>query len=483
MPDEQISTSERIARERDFYLRLLQLGAAEDIEPLLREALYLIVETTGALQAYLEISDPTTDREQSYWLAHDCTSDELDSIRARISRGVIAASLAAGTTIETTSALLDERFRERESVQLGHIEAVLCAPIGRPVPIGVVYLHGHRREQAFPKPVRQQVELFAAQVAPLADRLLTRHREVRELDRTRAVRSTLRADGIVGRSDAIAAALRQVALFAPLDVPVMFVGAPGTGRALLARVLHENSARAGKPLVEVGCRDLVADALTGSARRTGALAQADGGGLLLRDVEQLPADTQKYLARWLDAERGRRQPDVRILATCESNRERARQDGALHADLLRELQTLSVHVPALAERPSDIVPLARWFCEKTCERLRYPHLALSASALRDVETHDWPGHVAELEARVDKAVGQAVAEGLRMVESRHLFPPAPAGTPHPTFQHATRDFQHQLVARVLDETRWNVAEAARRLDLTRSHLYNLIRSFELSRKS
>jgi Nif-specific regulatory protein len=485
MPGDQADGSGRVERERDFYLRLLQLGAAEEIEPLLREALALIVETTRALQAYVEISDPAGDGEQAYWLAHDCTSDELDSIRARISRGVIAASLAAGTTIETTSALLDARFRERDSVQLGHIEAVLCAPIGLPTPIGVVYLHGHRRQQAFPKEVRDQVELFASQVAPLADRLLARHREARELDRTRAVRATLRADNVVGRSDALASALRQVALFAPLDVPVLFFGAPGTGRRLLARVLHENGARAGKPLLEAGCSDLSSEVFFGSREGGGLLAQAAGGSLLLRDVERLPADTQARLVRWLDAAQSpQRQPDVRLLATADLDLERAPHAGVLRADLLRELQTLSVRVPALADRPGDVPLLARWFCEKSSERRRAARLDLSVSALRAVETHDWPGHVAELEARIEAAVGRALDEGLRAVESRHVFPPAAPGAASgapPTFQQATREFQRQLVARVLEETRWNVSEAARRLDLTRSHLYNLIHAFALAR--
>jgi Nif-specific regulatory protein len=473
---------ESVARERDFYLRLLRLGAADEIEPLLREALSLIVEATGALQGYVEIRDPARDDEPPFWLAHDCTSDELESIRSRISRGVIAASLAEGVTVETTSALLDERFRERASVQLGHIEAVLCAPIAAAMPIGVVYLHGHRREQAFPPQVRAQVELLASQLAPLADRLLARHREARERDRTRAVRGTLRAESVVGRSDAIATALRQVALFAPLDVPVLFHGPPGSGRRLLARVLHENGARAGKPLVECACQDLSEAALFDD---DGAIARTAGGSLLLRDVESLASGAQARLVAWLDGrDADARDADVRLLVTADDPKGAVR-DGRLRDDLRQRLYTLSVRVPSLAERPGDLAPLARWLCERSSERRRAGCTGLSVTAVREIETHEWPGNVAELEARIDAAVENAAADGVRTVESRHLFPQRRAGTSPGgaamTFQEATREFQRQLVARALEETHWNVAAAARRLDLARAHLYNLIRGFDLRR--
>jgi hypothetical protein len=134
-------TGGRLASERDFYRRLLDLGGQEAIEPLLEEALGLIVEVTGARQAYLELYADDEGRP-AFWRGHACSDAELDAIRSSISRGIIARAISGGQTIETSSALTDERFADLGSVRRNEIQAVLCAPVGVRPPIGVIYLQG-----------------------------------------------------------------------------------------------------------------------------------------------------------------------------------------------------------------------------------------------------------------------------------------------------------------------------------------------------
>ena len=129
---------ERIRRERDLYRRLLQLGKGDELEPFLEQALALVVEVTGAQQGYLELRDPNRDDDESAWsMSFGCSEPELRDIRTYISRGIIAEALATGETVVTHSALLDERFRNRESVRTGKIESVLCAPVGGNAALGV----------------------------------------------------------------------------------------------------------------------------------------------------------------------------------------------------------------------------------------------------------------------------------------------------------------------------------------------------------
>ena len=485
----------RLARERDLYLRLLRLGTVSAIEPLLRESLELVVEISDALQAYVEIRDPEDAEGDGWSLAHECTHTELADIRTRISRGVIAEALAHGETVETISAMLDERFRARESVKIGRIEAVLCAPIGAHPPIGVVYLHGSRNGEGFASDAREKVELLAAHLTPLADRLLERHRQQRDRDPTRLPRAAVRADAIVGRSEAVATLLRQVALFAPLDVAVLIRGAEGSGRRLLARVLHDNSPRAGKPLVEVGCRDDAPEALAltlfgDGAGRPGRIAEARGGSLLLRNVDALALASQARLLALLDAARlaspadaGAR-VDVRLFVTTDADLAAAVRNGHFREDLLHRLQTLTVRVPALAERPRDVGVLARHFAAHLCEQRRAPRIEFSVQAIARLEAAEWPANVAALEAVVERVVERALTDGAQRVEARHVAD-AMGDTEHPsgplTFQAATREFQKSLLARVLKETQWNVSAAARQLDLTRAHVYNLINAFGLTR--
>jgi Nif-specific regulatory protein len=190
----------RVARERDFYLRLLELGDANDPEPFLEQALLLIASVTGARQAYIELRAEDEESDPPAWsMARGCSPDEVDWIRAVISRGIVAEALATGKTILTPSAMLDSRVRDRGSVRANRVEAVLCAPIGASPALGVVYLQGSESGAVFDDGDCALAELFALRLAPLADRLLVRRRVQERDDPTRAP-AQLHLDGVVGSS-------------------------------------------------------------------------------------------------------------------------------------------------------------------------------------------------------------------------------------------------------------------------------------------
>src|SRR5262249_51880966 len=155
----------------------------------------------------------------------------------------------------------------------------------------------------------------------------------------------------------------------------------------------------------------------------------------------------------------------------------------LREDLFYRLQVLPVRVPSLAERRDDIGELATHFCAAACRRHHLPHLTLSRGALRALEAAEWPGNVRQLAHAVRAAAIRASGEGAMQLERAHLFPdPGIAErTERLTFQEATRRFQARLLRDTLEESGWSVVEAARRLDLARSHVYNLIRAFGLER--
>src|SRR5262249_59038391 len=124
-------------RERDLYRRLLQLGAQNEIEPFLKEALGLVVDVVGARQGYLELhADEDRAGSLPWWIAHGFSAGEVEGVRAAISRGIIAHALATGQTIVTPSALLDPRFCDRDSVRTGRIEAGLGGPVRADPPAG-----------------------------------------------------------------------------------------------------------------------------------------------------------------------------------------------------------------------------------------------------------------------------------------------------------------------------------------------------------
>jgi Nif-specific regulatory protein len=227
-------------------------------------------------------------------------------------------------------------------------------------------------------------------------------------------------------------------------------------------------------------------------RIEGKLAAAQGGTLLLDEVGELSSPAQAKLLQLLqsklyyplgasDAVRA----DVRLIAATNTDLEEAVRERRFREDLFYRLQVLPIRLPSLAERREDVAELARHFCAQASIHHGLERLELSPGAVRAIEAAEWPGNVRQLANAVEAAVIRAAGGRASRVEQRHVFP-AEAETAGeeegaPTFQEATRRFQRGLLLQVLTETGWNVTETARRLDLARSHVYNLIRAFEFER--
>jgi Nif-specific regulatory protein len=489
--------------ERDLYRKLLDLGSNEDLESFLREALALVLQTSMARRGYIELRDESAPASSGlWWIATGLSEADVEDTRAAISRGVIAEALATGRTIVSASAVDDPRFDSRESVKANRIEAVLCAPIGLDPPFGVLYLQERTNPGPFSEDDRSRAELFARHLAPLADRLLLKRRQLDAHDATRPYRAALELESFAGRSDAIARVLRDLAAAAPRKIAVLLTGPSGTGKTQLARIIHTNSPRSKKPFVEVSCatlpEPLVESELFGAMpgahstathRILGKVAAADGGTLFLDEVDALPLNAQSKLLQLLQsleyfplgatkAERA----DVRVVAATNADLKAAVDRRTFREDLFYRLEIVPIRVPALAARVEDIHDLVDLFVAKACDVHGLSAMAISRVALRALETTEWPGNVRQLQNCIEAAVIRASAEGVSQIESRHVFPDVAADSDSSqSFQAATRRFQAQHVARTLDDTGWNVVETARRLEVTRSHVYNLIRAHGLER--
>lgn len=499
----EASNLAKLRRERDFYLRLLDLGEVERPEKLLREALALIVAATSAKQGYIELHDESGDT--AWWLAHELTGDQIDDVRRAISRGIVAEALASGQVIVTPSAMLDPRFGARESVRVRRLEAVLCAPIGKIPPRGVIYLQDQTRANLFSDEDRACAETFGRHLAPLVDRILARHRETSVEDPTIPFRKMLRADGIVGRSRALATALQAATQVAPLDVNVLLTGESGTGKNQLARLIHDSGPRAAGPFVDLNCAaipdTLLENELFGALpgahstavkRQEGKVAAAERGTLFLDEVSELTPAAQAKLLQLLQSREyyplGASKPvraDVRLIAATNADLESAVAEKRFREDLFFRLQVLPIRMPSLAERREDLQLLADHFCARDCARHGLPSLEISPAAHGAIEAAQWSGNVRQLANAIEAAVIRASSEHAAQVETKHLFPDRVSGGngngEQASFQQATRDFQAGFVREALERYDWNIQETARRLDMSRSHLYNLIQAFGLGR--
>lgn len=482
----------------EFYKRLLDLGAKDELEPLLEDALALIAEVTGAALAYLELSGDDSS-EPRFWRGRGLSALDVQSIRQSISRGIIGRAISEGKTVETPSATDDARFADLGSVRQHEIRAVLCAPIGVAPPIGVIYLQGRTRTGGFGPDDREHVELFARQLAPLADRLA--HKTLPSTDHTREIRERFHCAEIVGRSSALARLLYSASHVAPLDVDVLITGPSGTGKSVLARAIVRNSRRATGPLIEVNCA-AIPEALieselfgaekgahsTATKRLAGKVAAAEGGTLFLDEVGELSAPAQAKLLQLLETRTyhplGQATPqraDVRIISATNADLEGRVGAKQFRGDLYYRLHVVPLEVPGIEARREDIDSLVEHFCAEACRRHKLPPLEMSRRALAACREASWPGHTRQLAHAIEAAVIRASGEKARSVTEHHVFPKADATDALLTLQQATRAFQRRYVLDALEQNDWNVSETARELDLARSHLYNLINDFELKR--
>jgi Nif-specific regulatory protein len=495
----------RLEVEHELFRRLLDLGLQEELEPFLKKALALLVEAVRARQGYLELYEDDPGDAPRWWIAHGFSEEEVVHVRELVSQGIIGAAIAEGRTVKTASARVDPRFLARPSVQRGQIDAVLCAPIGADLPRGVLYLQGREAPEPFSVDDQERVEMCARHFAPVVDRLVNQQQYRTSSDPTVESRRRLRAESVIGRSPALARLLKDVALVAPLDVCVLLTGASGTGKTQIARVIHESGPRAEMLFVELNCAALPETLLeselfgampgahsTATRRMEGKVSAAEGGSLFLDEVSELSPTAQTKLLQLLQSKEYYplgsaqvRRADVRIIAATNTELERRVAEGQFREDLFFRLRVMPLRVPTLRERPEDIPELVAAFLSQACERHGLPDLSLSCNALRALRCAEWPGNVRQLAHVVEVAAIRAAGEAASSVEHAHVFADAGAGLPpkeNLTFQEATRHFQADLLRQSLEDTSWNVVETSRRLDLSRSHLYTLLRAFGIERR-
>lgn len=228
---------------------------------------------------------------------------------------------------------------------------------------------------------------------------------------------------IVGQSDALKNVLKQVDLVAPTDANVMILGESGTGKELIAREIHQHSARRDRPLIKVNCASIsrglyeseffghVKGAFSGAVKdRAGRFEAADSGTLFLDEVGEIPLDLQSKLLRVLQegqyervGEDVTRQVDVRIIAATHRNLKKEIAKGRFRQDLYYRLNVFPIEVAPLRLRKGDIPLLAEHFLGLIQKRGNRKLPQLSPHHLRHLKSYDWPGNVRELQNVIERA--------------------------------------------------------------------------------
>jgi two-component system, NtrC family, response regulator HydG len=298
---------------------------------------------------------------------------------------------------------------------------------------------------------------------------------------------------IIGESPAMRRVLEQVSLVARADTNVLIRGESGTGKELVARALHAGSDRRFLPIVVVNCGALSEGlieselfghekgAFTGAQyRRKGKLEMADGGTLFLDEIGDITLKTQVDLLRVLEEKKIVRvggnveiPVDFRLVAATNRNLEAMVAEGKFREDLYYRLNVFSIAIPPLRERREDIAPLAKSFLARFARAMNKPVTGISPEAMALLTSYDWPGNVRELQNALERAAlvcrsRQATPEDLPFHVNGAKG--APLGK-------SLSDVERQHVKRILEESGWNITQAARLLEIDRVTLYNKIKKY------
>jgi len=342
------------------------------------------------------------------------------------------------------------------------------------------------------------VEKLRVLLQRMADkvRLVTENQFLRE-----RMNTGVQLDGIIGTSAKIQEVLRMISRLKDTRTPILITGESGTGKELVARAMHFRGPLAQMPFIAVDCGSLVPTlmeselfghergAFTGALKAKAGLFQAaNGGTIFLDEIGELPLELQAKLLRVLQEKEVRpvgsneKVPvDVRVIAATNRDLEEAYRAGTFRKDLYFRLDVVTVHLPSLRERRSDIPQLAHCFLDRHAPG---ENIQITSSAMKALLQYDWPGNVRELE----NSIARAVALGNHRTIDWADLPPTICGATSQAHAEedsaslsttALVDLERMTILRVFEQAGGDKVLAGKMLGISRATLYRKLKLYNI----
>jgi len=330
------------------------------------------------------------------------------------------------------------------------------------------------------------------------DRAIENRQQKEENNSLRRAISTMSGGSApIFQSSALQTVVRTIERVAPSDVAILITGESGSGKEVIADLIHSLSLRAKNRIVKVNCaalpRELIESELFGSkkgsftgatADREGLFRQAEGGTLFLDEISEMPIDTQSKLLRVLQDQEVRPvgsttsfKTNCRIVAATNRRPEDAIKDGKMREDLFYRISAISVHLPPLRERRDDIMPLANAFLKRFAAQANRVLTGFTPQAVERLTSFEWPGNVRQLQNEIQRAVLLSEGPAVNVTDlsiSDVKFIPTEG---HDTNFTLLEGVERNAIIQMLKETNGNKLETAKRLGIGRQTLYNKIKGY------
>src|SRR5687767_1906864 len=401
--------AERMSEHEQRFELLADLGAMiageVELDDLLATFADRVARALGADRATLWLIDGETNEIRS----RVAILPELSELRVPSNYGVVGHVAQTGELVNIRDAQKDPRWAEEIATKIGYATtSMLTAPIVRRDQIRGVLQVLNKRDGAFTERDEEFVRVLAEQIGRALDYTTLRGGD------SPGLRLSGRFNHVIGTSPAMAAVYEMIVRAAQTDATVLLHGETGTGKGLLARAIHVNSARREAPFIHIDCTTLPAalveselfgherGAYTGAdARVIGKVEAANGGTLFLDEIGELPLPLQGKLLRFVQERKFERvggrellEADVRLVAATNRDLAAMANAGQFRSDLYFRLRVVEIEIPPLRERgEGDIVDLANHSVSQFARRYRKGQLHLADSAEPALIAYPWPGNV------------------------------------------------------------------------------------------
>lgn len=361
--------------------------------------------------------------------------------------------------------------------------------------VSVIMLSGHSDVDAIVEAMRYGAANFFVKPPKMDDLLLEVERIADKIKHS----ASHSKDRFVARDPIMQRVQRDLIKAAPTQATVLITGESGTGKEIAAETIHHHSARADKPFIKINCAAIAENlleselfghergAFTGATHsHRGRFEQADTGTLFLDEIGDMTLATQAKILRLLQEQQFERlggeqtiTVDVRIIAATHRDLSAMVREGTFREDLYYRLAVLNFHLPALRERPGDVLPLAEFFLHHYGKEYEKSIQGLSDEVETIFATHQWPGNIRELRNCLERAV--------IFCESNWITPADLSNQYHNLSQMDEQPLQTSIdqlnktaILSALEKSGWKKQEAAKALNINRRTLYNRMKKLGLS---
>ncbi len=456
---------------------------------LLAELLDLTVQELGAERGFVLVLDGEKFRAA---VARNYLAESLSRAEEKVSTTIASIVAEKSCTILLGDAQQDAFFRNQPSVHALGLRSVLCAPLVlSPEATALLYLENRKVTDCFNEHQRQLLDEVCKLSAPrLKAAVMIESGRRRAAELGAALGET---EGILTADQGMFALLQSLRQLAPTDLPVLIEGETGTGKELIARAIYRQSKRNSGAFVVLNCAALpatlieselfgyVRGAFTGANQdRMGYVTAAHRGTLFLDEIGELPLELQPQLLRVLQSGEFNRlgsvrseSADVRFIAATNRDLEREVDEGRFRRDLFYRISGITLKVPPLRSRTSDVPLLAAHFLAQYARRLGRNAPNISSAALEVLGAYSFPGNVRELESEMARLIAMSSPSATiqpQMLSDRVRGVSRSEGETKPLPAMSIAEMEKRLIFSVLEQTCGNRTRAAEILGLSREGL-------------